>query len=316
MNEQIALRDWDESHLEGLIQNQVEESSTLEYKACAALDKQSKGRNEISKDVSSFANSGGGTLIYGIVEKDNIPVKLDSGYDPVEITKEWLEQVIHGTIKPRIDGVHITPVPLERNSPGKIVYVVTIPQSTTAHQAADKRYYKRHNFLSAPMEDYEIKDVMNRIKYPVLIPDFSFRSSSRSPEIHQYELILVIRNTGQLRAIDFKIIIYFPSDFVLRAGVGYMERRLISSEEFSPDTPLSNQYDLEGLVIKQNSFVIFPGDEWRVTDDDRYLVYYKIDHQLYRDFLRTKSPRLYWKIFADDAPARFGDMSFDNLQEF
>jgi hypothetical protein len=31
-----------------------------------------------------------------------------------------------------------------------------------AHQARDYRYYKRHNFNALPMEDYEVRDVMNR----------------------------------------------------------------------------------------------------------------------------------------------------------
>ena len=38
----------------------------------------------------------------------------------------------------------------------------------TPHQAQDKRYYKRYNFQSAPMDDYEIKDILNRVKYPDL----------------------------------------------------------------------------------------------------------------------------------------------------
>ena len=40
-----------------------------------------------------------------------------------------------------------------------VIYVVDIPQSNIAHQAFDKRYYKRFNFISTPMEDYEIRDI-------------------------------------------------------------------------------------------------------------------------------------------------------------
>jgi len=46
--------------------------------------------------------------------------------------------------------------------------VIDVPQSSTAHQASDKRYYKRFNFESVPMEDYEIRDVMQRTEAPSL----------------------------------------------------------------------------------------------------------------------------------------------------
>lgn len=39
---------------------------------------------------------------------------------------------------------------------------MNIPKSNTAHQAFDKKYYKRYNFESVAMEDYEIKDIINR----------------------------------------------------------------------------------------------------------------------------------------------------------
>jgi hypothetical protein len=45
---------------------------------------------------------------------------------------------------------------------------VTIPKSTTAHQASDKKYYKRYNFESVAMVDYEIKDIINRQSNPIL----------------------------------------------------------------------------------------------------------------------------------------------------
>jgi len=54
-------------YLDGLIAGKVEESSSLEYKAAAALDRgDDRKKIELTKDVSAFANAGGGVLIYGI----------------------------------------------------------------------------------------------------------------------------------------------------------------------------------------------------------------------------------------------------------
>src|SRR5271166_5770085 len=161
---------WDESAVMACISGQVKESLSLDYKRCDALNvSDDKARTEISKDVSAFANSAGGTLIYGVVEDSNhLPEKLDVGYDLHIVTREWLENIITSTIHPRINGVIITQVELAGTSTGRVLYVVEIPQSDTAHQASDLRYYKRHNFKCQPMGDYEIRDVMNRAVAPNL----------------------------------------------------------------------------------------------------------------------------------------------------
>lgn len=52
--------------IEALISSRTEESLNLEYKRAAALDKEDKQKNEISKDVSAMANSAGGKILYGV----------------------------------------------------------------------------------------------------------------------------------------------------------------------------------------------------------------------------------------------------------
>jgi hypothetical protein len=54
-----------------------------------------------------------------------------------------------------------------------VAYIVTVPQSTRApHQASDKRFYKRFNFQSVAMEEYEIRDVARRAETPDLRIEF------------------------------------------------------------------------------------------------------------------------------------------------
>ena len=84
-------KDWTEADLLRLINDGEEESLTLDYKACDALQKTDGKKREVSKDVSAFANSVGGTIVYGITEDGHKPKDPDDGYDPAEITKEWLE---------------------------------------------------------------------------------------------------------------------------------------------------------------------------------------------------------------------------------
>ena len=159
---------WNEERLTKLITDRVEESLTLDYKAAASLSKQNKKKTEITKDISAMANSDGGVVIYGIAEfQDKTQSHLPEKIDPVnrlEFSKEWLEQIINN-IRPRLTGVKIYSVNLS-STINSVVFVVDVPKSKTAHQARDHRYYKRFNFESVPMEDYEIRDVMARNQHP------------------------------------------------------------------------------------------------------------------------------------------------------
>jgi len=160
---------WNKHRLDQMILDGVEENLSLDYKRSGALSKNDERKKiEITKDLSSFANSSGGVLIYGIAEFADEPQKhLPERLDPIqrsEISKEWLDQVIQ-TIQPRIEGVVIHPVTISETD-NTVSYVVEVPQSHTAHMARDHRYHKRNNFTTAQMEDYEVRDVMNRMTHP------------------------------------------------------------------------------------------------------------------------------------------------------
>jgi hypothetical protein len=106
-------------------------------------------------------------IIYGVREfdeagKTHLPDKIDT-IDANEFSKEWLEQIINSTISPRIPKVLITPIQAGNKEDNQVIYVVEIPKSNTAHQMNDKRYYRRYNFQSIAMEDWEIKDIINRL---------------------------------------------------------------------------------------------------------------------------------------------------------
>ena len=148
------------AEIERLIRDQVQESIHLDYKGSKALSP--KERDEIAKDVSAFANSDGGILIYGVEEdkSTHLPVRIDNGVDDSICSREWLENTVTSRITPKVDDVRVLPLSA---GPGRSLYVVSVPKSFRGpHQASDRRFYKRHNFKSEPMEEYEINDVRNR----------------------------------------------------------------------------------------------------------------------------------------------------------
>jgi hypothetical protein len=157
---------WDLERIQRNITDKVEEDLHLDYKGAGSLASTDGKKAEIAKDVSAFANSDGGTILYGVLEfqdpqKSHLPEKIDA-VDRNVFSKETLENIINSRISPKIHGIKITPITIGDEKDNKVVYAVEIPKGTTAHQSSDKRYYRRLNFQSVMMDDWEIKDVINR----------------------------------------------------------------------------------------------------------------------------------------------------------
>ena len=178
-----------------LIKNEAEESVHLDFKAAGALSKDDKKKVEIAKDVSAFANSDGGIIIYGIEEQNHKAAKL-SYIDGNKYTKEWLEQVIQDNVQRRIEGLKIFPI-REKGDIANSIYVVKIPRSSnTPHMSADKCYYKRNNFRSVKMEEYEVRDLFYRESTPNLkISGYNFYQKETVNDYTQILGIIAVRDT-------------------------------------------------------------------------------------------------------------------------
>ena len=92
----------EESDLQALVDNQVAERKTFEYKAVLPGNADAD-KKEFLADVSSFANASGGDLIYGIREQSGVPVEL-SGLELSDVDAEILrlESCIQTAIAPRL----------------------------------------------------------------------------------------------------------------------------------------------------------------------------------------------------------------------
>jgi hypothetical protein len=147
------------SDVESFVAQKLDEVLTLEYKAFRKIEKP----EELSTDLSAFANSGGGLLMLGVSETKTAPhqpERVDWG-DEREYSKERVENLLITKIVPKIDGMRILPV--RGNSPNQIMYLFDVPQSKNPpHMAGDKKYYKRLNFQSLPMEHYELVRLFTR----------------------------------------------------------------------------------------------------------------------------------------------------------
>ena len=207
------LTEYTTNDIQALIDNNAEESIHLDFKAAQALEKSEKKKDEIAKDVSSFANSDGGIIIYGISEKNHHAHSL-SFIDGSIYTKEWLEQVINSKINKRIEGVQIFPVRFE-DKLSNSVYVVKIPRSDNApHMSSDRHYYRRFNFVSVPMEEYEVRDSILRLKKTKLeiVSYYLIKADNNSDDRITYSYGVGIKNVGNQVEKVFKVNTVFMVD--------------------------------------------------------------------------------------------------------
>lgn len=136
--------------LESLIKNGIEENIHLDYK------EQLGSNAEIAKDLSSFANSDGGIIIYGIREVNNKPTEIILINQPN--LREKLDQIARNGIDPSLD-VRILPIHVNIEGNEGQVFLIYIPRKyPILHQAVKRaKYYKRTEFTSSPMLNFEIE---------------------------------------------------------------------------------------------------------------------------------------------------------------
>lgn len=164
--------------LQSLIDNEIEESTVLDYKS--TIDKNKPNwKEELAKDVSAMANANGGVIIYGIMEKavgkgHSVPEKLTPISNTL-MSKDSFSQLLSSNIQPVIENVEINYIPYNDQSG---FFVVEVPQGITAHQnRLSHQYHRRRNAIIEAMEDYEIRDVMNRSKHPVIEMEFELHKT-------------------------------------------------------------------------------------------------------------------------------------------
>ncbi len=169
-----AGKRWDREALEHL---GADEFDFREYKASEFL--WSAGaisadlQHDLSRQISAFANGGGGQLFLGVDDlgqPDNgIPVDLKSGG-----TRSWLEDLIPGLVDPPLRRFNVFEVGhrggFARPLPGRAVYVVDLPTSDDApHMSRDHRYYLRIAGKSRPMSHVHVQDIALRVRRPRVV---------------------------------------------------------------------------------------------------------------------------------------------------
>ena len=140
------LESINEQDFKELIENQVLEKKGLDYKLLLPANSDTD-KKEFLADVSSFANSSGGDIIFGISQDNTtgLPKEL-IGLDSSNVDQEMLrlQSIVRDGIEPRIPSVAIQPVKLSNS---KTAIILRVQKSwVSPHRVkfkGDHRFYTR-----------------------------------------------------------------------------------------------------------------------------------------------------------------------------
>jgi len=315
-------KDWNEDDVWAL---PLDENDTFERKGARLLDLTSgadvsKVLDELSKQLSAFSNTGGGQIICGVTDKGD----ADNGGVTRTVkgnTKAWLEDVIPILTEFEIVGCNVKEI--QPNQSGsklasdKSIYIVDVPDSDRApHQAKrDLKYYVRLGGKSQPAPHRLIEYIRNRQKHPSIDVDEFKLEVLQLPQYHttsppqpysgvvNTRLHLRLRNSGKLMARN--VCIHFavaPGTSWTNTDTSLLQRGLEGFFEVTDplypgmEFPFSIGMGLTAYVYTPNQYP--PYGAWRIGGKELPAV------------------KLSWRLFADNAPAKQGEISLQQELKF
>ena len=193
----------------------IGENDTFERKGARLLDLTIVNVNEgdvldqLGKQLSAFANTGGGQIIYGLTNAGLVDNRgIARTIKGKQSTKEWLEDVIPTVTDFEVVGFNVFEVQPNTNgsaiAPDKSIFVVDVPDSDRApHQSKrDHKYYVRLGGKSRPASHRLIEDIRNRARHPRL-------------EVHDLRIISAVPGGRRQDATGL------VSEFQLSTSIGF-----------------------------------------------------------------------------------------------
>lgn len=321
------IGNWSEAGLQALIGQS--ESIHLEFKSGLMFnDPDTKWIEQLSKEVSAFANTVGGDLVLGIEEdtktRPRTATKLNGV--PTTLAPERLQQMIEGNVSPYLPGIRVQRVQLSAFS-DRVAFVVHVPQGSTAYQAKDGRYYGRSEFEVKHLPDHEIRLRMNRgriarsaihaqlqrvalgSKYEAQLRE----KHSEAIEAFKIDAAAAVQRFPELR--DLMSARYHPDEIsfclVLKndGELTIRDPAIVVNEERSER--LSDNWTLQGGPIPSRlelrGEVIFPGDMREVAGSHCNL---RCKHDV---LLSEGDFRIEWTIYLDNSPPSKGVIDLGSL---
>jgi hypothetical protein len=313
--------EWDETYLLNL---PTGEHDWIEIKDSRKLDFSlpkgdiNESLNELSKQISAFANSGGGTLVYGL---ENTPIgkprKIDS-FGGVSLnlkngTKEWLEDVIPDLVDASLINFNVYVLTnqdaedsLIANDKG--IFLIEIPSSEQApHQANDNKYYARVAGKSRPLGHQFVSDIFGRAKYPKM-QLYCLSICIGNEMMDKVTLIFTCKNVGKIYANYVNGHIAIPERLLREHYILGKEEtgiRLIIIENIEKDVTGYKTHSAPMIPLTTSRYKpVLPGLHFNKNVD--------LDYTL-DELSKFNDEKIKWTIHADNAPPTAGEFTIKDI---
>jgi hypothetical protein len=168
------LAEQDYADVEAFLQQQIGENLTLDYKRELSTSS-GRDRAELCKDVTAFANSQGGMIVYGVDENstDRTPQIPPFGTPRTvgrQAVEEWTSQVLRSGVQPPLDfemetfdyggGPDRCVLVVRANASPAAPHMVTLNGNNRYYG----RFYRRSNYESRIAEEYEVREMLERAR--------------------------------------------------------------------------------------------------------------------------------------------------------
>lgn len=152
-----ALSEVSIEDIETIVRDKIPESRTVDYKL-ELHPKTDGGNKEFLKDISAFANTMGGYLIYGIDEEEGVPTEIKGvRVDNCDKLKQHFENLLRTGVDPVIRGVDFHAVDLEDS---KKLVIVKVPRSIARpHAVRIKKHFRFYGRNSSGVHQLEVDDL-------------------------------------------------------------------------------------------------------------------------------------------------------------
>ncbi|HEC41066.1 hypothetical protein LCGC14_0473920 [marine sediment metagenome] len=269
--------------LDHIIKLGIEESIHLEYK------RELNNNKDIAKLFTSFANSDGGNIIYGILEDSHKPIEIYP-MDPKDL-REKLDNIAQNGIDPPLN-IKIWPVDINTGTNQKQVYVVYVPKKYPYLHfvKSSHRYYKRTNFTSVPMERYEIEQafklksekisslnlILNKVdkEFVSLIGEHQLDIKLIvCPVLYGEKLFQITVNMNKFIAENIPKTPNFNNDIIYKEGIDLSEFFRVNDyffPYFQGKHPASCIIKDDGIIVYNLSYVLYEDyemDEFFIEND-------------------------------------------------
>jgi len=200
-----------ESDILKFIEVYPKESLFVEYKVKDRSGKfTDSDKNNFSKTLSSFGNSEGGILIWGVAD-----VSKNVRMEPIDQIKEFdnrLRSFLAESTIPTLQGFLMEDIFINSENTGYVKCF--IPQSDIApHQARDGKYYFRTMEGVLPMRHYQILDMLGKRQKPFL--HMIIKPQVSSTVEGENNLEFAVQNKGRVCAKYYGFICHFDNNIEL-----------------------------------------------------------------------------------------------------